>query len=164
MNIYLRCMLPLLLLLSASACTTTVPDSAFVSSAEADAFNERKLQALSDESEMANGLVVYFETDSSTIDPRYLSRLAYVANYLVTEPQAEVYIEAHTDAAGSPEQNAILAQTRADMIAYYIVKYGALTDQVNTRAWGEQYPACEGSEENELKYNRRAVVEWISHG
>ena len=148
MNIYLRCILPLLLLLSASGCSSTGPDSAIVSSAEADAFNERKLQALSDEREMVNGLVVYFETDSSAIDPRYLSRLAYVANYLVTEPQAEVYIEAHTDAAGSSEQNAILAQTRADMIAYYIVKYGALTDQVNTRAWGEHYSACEGNEEN----------------
>ena len=45
--------LPVFLLVAFSACTTTGPDSAFVSSAEADAFNERKLQALSDESEMA---------------------------------------------------------------------------------------------------------------
>ena len=39
MNIYLRCILPLLLLLSASGCSSTGPDGAIVSSAEADAFN-----------------------------------------------------------------------------------------------------------------------------
>lgn len=167
MNSYLRCMLAVLLLLTATGCSstgTTTVRALFVSVAEADALNERKLQVLSDEREMAGGLVVYFDTDSSAIDERYMPTLEYVGNYLVANPQTEVFIEGHTDDEGSPEQNVFLAQARADMIAYYIVKYGAMYDQVNTRAYGERYPAHEGSSQEDLRYNRRAVVEWAVQG
>ncbi|CAK9890030.1 MULTISPECIES: OmpA family protein [Pseudomonas] len=167
MNRYLRCILPVLLVLTATGCKSTATSterSLFVSAAEADANNQRALQALSDEPDVAGGLVVYFDTDSSAIEPAYQARLAYVANYLVTNPEAEVFVEGHTDDVGSPEQNIVLAQARAAMIAYYLVKYGALYEQVNVHAYGEHSPVCEGSGKDDLKYNRRGVVEWVSHG
>lgn len=165
MTRYLRCLVPALLALSATGCGgmgACGEQALFVSAAEADAFNDSKLQALSDEGDSAGGLVVYFDTDSSAIAAGDVARLAAVANYLVSNPQAEVFIEGHTDDVGSPEQNTVLSQARADMLAYYIVKYGALYDQVNTRAYGERYPVDEGDGEDQLKRNRRGVVEWAS--
>ncbi|ROL64661.1 OmpA family protein [Pseudomonas vranovensis] len=167
MNRYLRCFLPVLLVLTATGCSNPGSSSErllFVSAAEADANNQRALQALSDEPDVAGGLVVYFDTDSSAIEPPYQARLAYVANYLVSHPEAEVFVEGHTDDIGSPEQNFVLAQARAAMIAYYLVKYGALYEQVNVHAYGEHSPVREGSGKDDLKLNRRGVVEWVSHG
>lgn len=166
MTAYLRCTLASLWLLAVAGCSGLGPDSErslFVSAAEADAFHDSKLRALSDEQDVVDGLLVFFDTDSSAIDPRYRGRLAYVANYLVAHPQAQVFVEGHTDDVGSPEQNLVLAQARADMIAYYLVKYGALYEQVNKRSYGELFPAYQGDSEDVLKYNRRGVVEWASH-
>lgn len=163
MRRYLRSTLPMLLLLAVTGCARNGLDDEhrlLVSAAQADAFNEGRLDLLSDEREHADGLVVYFDTDSASVAPRYLPRLAYVANYLVTHPQTDVCVEGHTDATGSPEQNLLLAQARADMLAYVLVKYGALYDQVSTRAYGERYPVREGAGEDEVKLNRRGVVEW----
>ena len=162
MNRYLRYLLTAACLLATAACSTD--HLMGVSDAEADAFNERALRLQSDEREMAGGLVLYFATDSAAAADKDIARLAHIANFLLAHPQAEVFIEGHTDDEGSPEQNMLLAQARADMIAYYLVKYGALYDQLNTHAYGERYPAHEGSGADAMRDNRRVVVEWNSHG
>jgi len=162
MNRYLHYLLPAACMLATVACSTD--HRLRVTAAEADAFNERALRLQSDEREMAGGLVLYFATDSAALADKDVARLACVAGFLLAHPQAEVFIEGHTDDEGSPEQNVVLAQARADMTAYYLVKYGALYDQVNTRAYGERYPAHEGNGADAMRDNRRVVVEWNSHG
>ncbi|WEK29093.1 MAG: OmpA family protein [Candidatus Pseudomonas phytovorans] len=165
MNSCLRYLLPVLCMLATAACTVDPLGSdhrLLVNPDQADAFNERALRLQSDERETAGGLVVYFATDSAAVAEKDIPRLGQVAGFLLDHPQAEVFIEGHTDDEGSPEQNVVLAQARADMIAYYLVKYGALYDQLNTRAYGERYPAHEGSDAEAMQYNRRVVVEWNS--
>lgn len=166
MSSCLRYLLPALCMLATAACSTdhaATEHRLRVTADEADAFNERALRLQSDERETAGGLVVYFATDSAAVTGQDIARLGQVAGFLLAHPQAEVFIEGHTDDEGSPEQNVVLAQARADMIAYYLVKYGALYDQLNTRAYGERYPAHEGSGAEVMQYNRRVVVEWNSH-
>lgn len=152
-----------LLALMLSGCSVDAdsgPDALWVNLAQADQLQAAKLQQLSDEQDNVAGLVALFGSDSAQVSSDVQRQLRVVGRYLNAHPMAEVRIEGHTDDLGSPEQNAVLAQARAQMVSYYLIKYGALFEQIDTSAYGERYPQRDGQTAQDRQCNRRVVVEW----
>lgn len=152
-----------LLLPGCSVGADSDPDALWVSLAQADQQQALKLQQLSDEQDNVAGLVVLFGSDSAQVSRDVQRQLRVVGRYLNAHPMAEVRIEGHTDDLGSPEQNTVLAQARAQMVGYYLIKYGALFEQIDTTAYGERYPQRDGQTAQDRQCNRRVVVEWTTY-
>jgi outer membrane protein OmpA-like peptidoglycan-associated protein len=97
--------------------------------------------------------VAAFDRDSER--PRFADREAKVKRlsaWLVAHPRAEVIVEGHTDAVGSPDYNLLLSERRAQAVAEMLMGAGVPADQLVVRGFGETVP-LEGS--SEARQHRR---------
>lgn len=99
---------------------------------------------------------VYFEFDSSAVNPNDIGKIQAVADYLAANQTHSVIIEGHCDERGTEEYNRALGERRALAVREILVNnMGASSDAVFTLSFGEDVPAVDGNTEEAYRLNRR---------
>lgn len=108
--------------------------------------------------ELPHKFVVYFPFDRSVLVAENHPTLESAVHYVLEHPELHAEIEGHTDRLGSERYNLLLGLKRAQAIKEHLVAAGVSESRIRVVSYGEKYPVCEGSDEECLKRNRRAVV------
>lgn len=98
---------------------------------------------------------VYFGLDSTVISSTEIGKVDMVAQHLADNPNRVVVVEGHCDERGSNEYNMSLGEARAVILRNYLVESGVTDDRIQTRSYGEERPAVEGTGEGAWSKNRR---------
>ena len=98
---------------------------------------------------------VHFAYDSSAVRAADKSKIAAVAEYLKSHPDAAVRVEGNCDERGTEEYNRSLGERRALGGREELIKLGIPSDRVDTLSYGEDKPASDGHNESAWKENRR---------
>ena len=107
---------------------------------------------------------IYFEYNSSKIDPRSYELLSAVAEVLVNEPGMKVRIEGHTDDKRSDKHNLKLSDDRAKSVALYLVRQGVETRRLIPIGIGERQPVEDNGTEEGRATNRRVEFFILERG
>jgi peptidoglycan-associated lipoprotein len=102
--------------------------------------------------------VIYFDYDSSDIQPQFVEVLRAHALFLSTNPNRTITLEGHTDERGTREYNLALADQRAETVRRFLLAEGVARGQVNTLSYGEERPAQPGHDEDSWALNRRVEL------
>jgi outer membrane protein OmpA-like peptidoglycan-associated protein len=81
-----------------------------------------------------------------------------VAVYLRQTPTVDVVIGGHSDNVGSPDQNRVLSQQRADVVAGYLAAHGVGTGRLATESYGDTRPVASNSTPVGRAVNRRVEL------
>ncbi|MCZ7591238.1 MAG: peptidoglycan-associated lipoprotein Pal [Kiritimatiellae bacterium] len=100
--------------------------------------------------------MVYFEFDSTQVNPGERSKVEAVAQYLQSNPRVGVIVEGHADERGSNEYNLGLGERRALAVRAYLVNLGVDAVRIQTKSLGEERPLALGHDEGSWAQNRRA--------
>lgn len=114
--------------------------------------------ALEDPASPLSTRVIYFDFDSSEIQPSFIDVLRAHGEYLATHPEVKIMVEGHTDERGSREYNLALGERRADAVKRVLVLNGATTEQIEGVSFGEEKPVELGGDEAAWSKNRRAEL------
>jgi len=98
------------------------------------------------------GPIIYFEFDSSTLDPAARKTLDENATWLKEDTARTLLIEGHTDETGTAEYNLGLGQRRAKAARDYLVRMGIDKGRIRIITYGEERPKS-----NVAAENRRSV-------
>ena len=98
---------------------------------------------------------VYLGFDSTVVPESELGKIEAVQQHLAANADRVVVIEGNCDDRGSNEYNMSLGENRAVIIRNYLVQSGIAADRIQTRSYGEEKPAVEGSGESVWAQNRR---------
>ncbi len=98
---------------------------------------------------------VYFGYDSFMLAPEEVSKIEQVAGYLSQNSRTVLIVEGHCDERGSNEYNLSLGEQRALTVRGYLVNLGIAADRIQSRSFGEERPAVQGSGEAVWRLNRR---------
>ncbi|MDQ6962551.1 MAG: OmpA family protein [Mariprofundaceae bacterium] len=99
---------------------------------------------------------IYFEYDSSTLDPSAAAILDANAEWLVANPSTSIMIAGNCDERGSREYNLALGQERADSVKAHLAARGITN--IETVSFGEEKAVCEGTGAACWAQNRRADI------
>jgi peptidoglycan-associated lipoprotein len=102
--------------------------------------------------------VIYFDYDSSDIQPQFIEVLRAHSLYLATNPNRSIRLEGHTDERGTREYNLALADERANKVRRFMLAEGVGDGQINTLSYGEERPAQPGHSEDAWVLNRRVEL------
>jgi len=102
--------------------------------------------------------VVYFEYDSSDIQPQFIDMLRAHASYLASGSNTSVTLDGHTDERGTHEYNLALGDQRADAVRRFLIAEGAPDDRIEVMSYGEERPADPGHSESSWALNRRVEL------
>ncbi len=86
-----------------------------------------------------------FDYKSAVIRPISYSKLNAIFDVLQSHPDYRFYVESHTDASGSEQDNQTLSQQRAEAVVRYLVNKGVPATQIIPVGKGEtdlKYPEC----------------------
>lgn len=100
--------------------------------------------------------MVYFEFDSTQVNPGERSKVEAVGQYLNSNPRVGVIVEGHCDERGSNEYNLGLGERRALAVRAYLVNLGVDAARIQTKSFGEERPLALGHDEGSWAQNRRA--------
>ncbi|MBR1920940.1 MAG: OmpA family protein [Kiritimatiellae bacterium] len=98
---------------------------------------------------------VYFGFDSTVVPQGEIGKIDEVAQHLAEKTDRVVVVEGNCDERGSNEYNMSLGENRAGIIRNYLVQSGVDASRIQTRSFGEEKPAAEGSDESAWALNRR---------
>ena len=98
---------------------------------------------------------VYFGFDSYSLPATELSKVQAVADHLKQNSSHVLVIEGNTDERGSNEYNLSLGENRALSIRSELIMRGITEDRIQTRSFGEEKPAVQGTGEEVWRLNRR---------
>jgi len=98
---------------------------------------------------------VYFAFDSYALPPSEITKIEQVAQHLKQNTGHVLVVEGHCDERGSNEYNLSLGENRAQAVRSYLVNQGVSADRIQTRSFGEEKPAVQGSGEEVWRLNRR---------
>ena len=98
---------------------------------------------------------VYFAFDSYALAPNEIAKIDLVARHMQSTKNHYLVIEGHCDARGSNEYNLSLGEYRAQGIRSYLTRLGIAEDRIQTRSYGSEKPAVQGSGEVVWSKNRR---------
>jgi len=101
---------------------------------------------------------IYFEFDSYTVDPKYVSTISAHAAYLKSsqKQKVSVIIQGNTDDRGTTEYNLALGQKRSESVKKALVAQGVSESQLEAVSFGKEKPADSAQTEAAFKENRRA--------
>ncbi len=154
-----RKVLPLaLLVLHASACSSVKVDDAN-SVATVNANSSSTYDPISDpKSSVFGKRSIYFEFDSYTVDPKYVSTISAHAAYLKAfqKQNIKVIIQGNTDDRGTAEYNLALGQRRSEAVKKALLAQGVSESQVEAVSFGKEKPVNSAQTEAAFKENRRA--------
>jgi peptidoglycan-associated lipoprotein len=98
---------------------------------------------------------IYFGYDSFELGTEQMEDLRYNAGWIVDHPELQIRLEGHCDERGTEEYNYNLGQKRAQAVREYLIRNGALEEQLHTWSWGETRPIDPGQGEAAYRRNRR---------
>ena len=101
---------------------------------------------------------IYFEFDSYTVDPKYVSTISAHAAYLKSfqKQKISVIIQGNTDDRGTAEYNLALGQKRSESVKKALVAQGVSESQLEAVSFGKEKPVDPAQTEAAFKENRRA--------
>lgn len=95
-----------------------------------------------------------FGVASTSLSPSDRELLDNIAMYVLADATVErVFVDGHTDRAGSRIDNRALSEERANAVAEYLISQGVPADLITVRAHADQYPVSRRPADN-----RRATV------
>ena len=127
-----------------------------------DALN--RLVAFATVKEEARGLVitlpggVLFETNKATLLGTAEERLNQVADALLSDRDATIVIEGHTDSQGNDAINDKLSKDRADSVREYLLKRGVAPDRLTAVGKGSKQPIADNKSPEGRANNRRVEI------
>jgi peptidoglycan-associated lipoprotein len=98
---------------------------------------------------------IYFDFDSSGLNPQALATLRDNADKIKQSPGVIVQVAGHCDERGTQEYNLALGERRALAVRGHLIKLGVSGDRLITISYGEEFPAAMGSGESVWSQNRR---------
>lgn len=101
---------------------------------------------------------IYFDIDSSLIDPEYQSILRENAKVLISNNRYRLSIEGHADGLGGREYGVALGQKRSEVVRKELVLYGAPESQLESVSFGKERPAVMGDDVYSMAKNRRVEL------
>jgi len=116
------------------------------------------ISALDDPNSPLAKRIIYFEYDSSEIQPQYREVVEAHAQYLAANPDAVLSLEGHADERGSREYNLALGERRAQAVKNQMTVLGAAQGQIRTISYGEERPVAEGHDDASWSQNRRVEL------
>ncbi len=102
--------------------------------------------------------LIYFTYDSSEIVGEYVEVIEAHANYLISNPEAKLVLEGHTDERGSREYNLALGERRAQSVQRRLNLLGVSEPQVLVVTYGEERPVELKHNEGAYAFNRRVEI------
>ena len=99
---------------------------------------------------------IHFDYDRYAIRADAQRILAQGAEWLKSNPAANVKIEGHCDARGTAEYNMVLGQHRAQAAMDYLRSLGVETSRMSTISYGKELPLDPAHNEAAYAKNRRA--------
>jgi len=101
---------------------------------------------------------IYFEFDSYSIDPKYVSPISAHASYLKAfqKQKASIIIQGNTDDRGTAEYNLALGQKRSEAVKKALLAQGVSESQLEAVSFGKEKPVNPTQTEAAFKENRRA--------
>jgi len=113
-------------------------------------------------SDMLSTTVFYFDFDQSSVRSDALDALRAHAQYLNSNPEAEVRIEGHGDERGTREYNVALGERRGNAVQKYLRLNGVAANQMEVVSYGEEKPVAFGHDEKSWSANRRVEIVYIA--
>ncbi|HIF18248.1 MAG TPA: OmpA family protein [Cycloclasticus sp.] len=107
--------------------------------------------------------VIYFALDSSAVEPQYEAVLAAHGAYLAANAGVSVIVEGHADERGTREYNVALSENRAKTVQNLLSLQGAMGNQTEAVALGEEKPVAMGHDESSWHLNRRVELIYPAH-
>lgn len=98
---------------------------------------------------------LYFGYDSFVLPPAEISKIQNVVSILQQNANYVLIIEGHCDERGSNEYNLSLGEQRALAVRNYIIDLGIAAERIQSRSFGEERPAVQGTGEGAWSLNRR---------
>ncbi len=102
--------------------------------------------------------VVYFNSNSSTLDAEAKSILNEIAKISKEGGQYKIQIDAHTDSDGSNQFNNKLSIDRANNVKQYLVSKQLSSNNISVNNYGETQPVSDNNTNLGKALNRRAKV------
>ena len=106
---------------------------------------------------------VYFGFDASNLASSELAKIEAVAQHLKENADRVVIVEGNCDERGSNEYNLELGSLRAISIRDYLATLGIDGNRMQTKSYGEEKPAVQGSGEEAWARNRRGEFAIYKH-
>ncbi len=85
-------------------------------------------------------LVLYFDYDNASVNPRAAKQLRIIADILREDPNKMIHINGHADALGTADYNQALSDTRAAAVREILLAHGIPGGQIITKAFGFNAP------------------------
>jgi peptidoglycan-associated lipoprotein len=155
---FLRTLPLAILILFVSACSTVKLDDAN-NVAAVNANSSSSYDPISDPKSSVYGKrSIYFEFDSYTVDPKYVSTISAHAAYLKSLPRQKLsmIIQGNTDDRGTAEYNLALGQKRSEAVKKALLAQGVGESQIEAVSLGKEKPVNSAQTEAAFKENRRA--------
>ena len=124
--------------------------------ASADSLSE--ISTLGDPQNPLSIRTIYFDYDSSDIQPQFREVVAAHSAYLAARPDLTVVLEGHADERGSREYNLALGERRAQTVKRQMALLGLSDAQIRTSSYGEERPVAAGHDESAWGQNRRVEI------
>jgi peptidoglycan-associated lipoprotein len=135
----------------ADVVSVTVPEATAAAAAGSEESMARDVLA-------RQGMVVYFEYDSTQIRAQDVPLIAAHARHAGTFGGLILRLEGHADERGSREYNIGLGERRAQAVRRALLLQGVKETQLTTVSYGEERPAVPGSDESAYGKNRRVEL------
>ncbi len=98
---------------------------------------------------------VYFGYDSWTISEDGRQALSRDAEWMKSNPSAQVKVEGHCDERGTTAYNLVLGEKRAKAVRNYLVELGVSANRLGVVSYGKERPSCQEHSESCYQQNRR---------
>jgi peptidoglycan-associated lipoprotein len=99
---------------------------------------------------------VYFGFDQYNINPSERDKLSEIAEFLNSNPKAQLLIEGYCDWKGTPAYNKSLGDRRATTVKSYLADLGADQSRIETVSIGDE-SAIPNADGEQAKLDRRAA-------
>lgn len=99
-----------------------------------------------------------FETGKDIIKPSSYQSLNELAKVMKNNPQANLYLEGHTDNVGDDNSNMELSENRAAAVKNYLVNKGVDEYRIRYAWFGETKPKADNDTEEGRRLNRRVEM------
>jgi peptidoglycan-associated lipoprotein len=101
---------------------------------------------------------VFFAYDSFAISEEGRQAVARNAEWIKSNPGAQLKVEGHCDERGTSAYNLVLGEKRAKSVRNYLVELGVSAKQLSVVSYGKERPACTEHAESCYSQNRRGHV------
>jgi outer membrane protein OmpA-like peptidoglycan-associated protein len=101
---------------------------------------------------------VFFDYDKAELRSDQLESIDSDVLVLKNNPKLYILLGGHADERGSEEYNLELSRRRAETVKQYLIEHGSSPEQIVIYAYGKDYPAKKGHNENTWSYNRRVDI------